>query len=134
MGEKIIRQATCDRCGKKCFDKTNNHHYTKILFSTYDSRLHNQPKADSGFVLCGDCLSKFSDWLNCVQYEEPPKVAEKECNYPLYTVGHILVEGYGITEGENPNTLYGGIWQKGKRMFVDANDKYVMRNFWTRIE
>lgn len=82
MGVQLIRDATCDRCGKKCShisekiykhidDEVANrqlkhiesfhYHYNEIHIKFFDDRFPDTESAS--VVLCGDCMSLFSNWL-----------------------------------------------------------------------
>ena len=82
MGVQLIRDAICDRCGKKCShisekvykhidDEVANHkfkhiesfhyHYNEIQIKFFDDRFPNTESATT--VLCDDCMSAFSSWL-----------------------------------------------------------------------
>lgn len=86
MGVKTIRSAICDRCGEKCSyvqEKTinekalehydiktkiitgNTYHYTEVSLRGFDSRFGDS--TETTFVLCGDCVSKFGDFLKGVE-------------------------------------------------------------------
>lgn len=77
MGVKIIRDATCDRCGQKCSSiveqtvklgedfkvKTvefNKYHFTELLLKHQDDRFAER---ETKFVLCGNCTDELGKWL-----------------------------------------------------------------------
>lgn len=81
MGVKIVRQATCDRCGRQCsgvYEKVlsqdvcdeykltknfteNFYHYTEMILNAYDNRFESGIKEP--IILCGKCVDKLSEWL-----------------------------------------------------------------------
>lgn len=79
MGVKIIRDATCDCCGKKCsytstrvvkeqegitqkVFETNTYNYTELILKGFDSRFSEI--GESTIVLCGECVGSLVKWLN----------------------------------------------------------------------
>ena len=82
MGVQLIRDATCDRCGKKCShisEKIYKHidnevadcnlrriesfhyHYTQLEMNFCNDRFPEKSSAE--IILCGECTESFSDWL-----------------------------------------------------------------------
>ena len=78
MGVKIIRDATCDRCGKKCshittrvldtrdnaerkYVENNIYKYTEVILKGFDGRFSETP--ETSMVLCGKCLDSLEKWL-----------------------------------------------------------------------
>ena len=79
MGVKIIRDATCDCCGKECsyistrvvkeqegitqkVFETNIYNYTELILKGFDSRFAEI--GESTIVLCGECVDSLVKWLN----------------------------------------------------------------------
>lgn len=77
MSVKLIRDATCDRCGKKCssiVEQTikhcddfkvkivdfNAYHYTELILKHQDDRFET---GETQFVLCGTCVDELGKWL-----------------------------------------------------------------------
>ncbi len=75
--EKIIRDATCDRCGKRCASiisrelshgdgisrtvvESNQYHYSVLTLQGYDNRWDTKPIT---YVLCGDCVNSLGDLI-----------------------------------------------------------------------
>lgn len=77
MSVKLIRDATCDRCGKKCSSMVeqtvkigenfkemtfefNKYQYTELLLTHQDDRFETR---ETQFVLCGTCVDELGKWL-----------------------------------------------------------------------
>lgn len=75
--EKIIRDATCDRCGKRCASiitrvtshgegissaviESNQYHYSVLTLQGYDDRWETKPIP---YVLCGNCVDSLGNWM-----------------------------------------------------------------------
>ena len=82
MGLQIIKNATCDRCGRKCshisertYKQISNEaadcnlkhiesfhfHFTELELNFYDDRFPEESSAKT--ILCGECTESFSSWL-----------------------------------------------------------------------
>ena len=82
MGLKIIKDATCDKCGRKCshisertYKQINNEaadcnlkhiesfhfHFTELELNFCDDRFPKESSAK--IILCEECTESFSDWL-----------------------------------------------------------------------
>lgn len=90
MGLKIIKDATCDRCGRKCshisertYKQISNEaadcnlkhiesfhfHFTELELSFCDDRFPRESSAK--IILCGECTELFSVWLKDKENELP---------------------------------------------------------------
>ncbi len=82
MSVELIRKATCDRCGRECYNITettfdegvceqvkvkrkhivhNAYRYTEVAFRIFDSRFGES--GETTFVLCDGCVDVLGKWL-----------------------------------------------------------------------
>lgn len=88
MGLQIIKDATCDRCGRKCshiseriYKQLTNEvadcnlkhiesfhfHFTELELKFADDRFPRESPVK--IILCGECTDSFSQWLRMEENE-----------------------------------------------------------------
>ena len=82
MGLQIIKDAICDRCGRKCshisektykqiddevanckfkYIESFHYHYTEVELNFHDDRFPADASAKT--ILCGECTESLNNWL-----------------------------------------------------------------------